>query len=404
MLSMWNSINSALVTAFAILTLHKCTRSEQAEAKKPEAKKADAQKSRSQKKQKPKKAEAKEEEARIKVLLSSKGHDDRVKSVQFSSDGQMILTASHDNTVRVWNVDTWDCVQIFIKHSCGVNWAKFSLDGKKVISVDGIETMRVWDVATGECIQTLDGGGIGRSSALRLDGLRYAQLSWDDKSIVSVGRGMVGVWSVEKGEHLRYFTDLAKVISAQLSPDGRSILGASENMIFCKWFASSGKKIVQAIENREKIMCKKWKGNKNNRNDFTVSSVQFSPNGEMAVSAVDFGAVCVSDIARGEPLLELKGHSGWVRSAHFSPDGQSIVSAGSDHTVRVWNAVTGKCLLVLNGHCKVVNSAQFSPDGMNIVSASDDKTVCVWNAVTGKCVRTLAKDFDHPFLRLPSTN
>jgi hypothetical protein len=33
-------------------------------------------------------------------------HEDAVYSAQFSSDGQRVVTASHDNTARVWDVPT----------------------------------------------------------------------------------------------------------------------------------------------------------------------------------------------------------------------------------------------------------------------------------------------------------
>jgi WD40 repeat protein len=39
-------------------------------------------------------------------LLIFKGHEDRVSSAAFSPDGKRIVTASRDNTARVWDADT----------------------------------------------------------------------------------------------------------------------------------------------------------------------------------------------------------------------------------------------------------------------------------------------------------
>ena len=39
------------------------------------------------------------------------GHSDAVTSVQFSLDGQNIVSASADNTVRVWSAVTGDLEQ-----------------------------------------------------------------------------------------------------------------------------------------------------------------------------------------------------------------------------------------------------------------------------------------------------
>jgi WD40 repeat protein len=46
----------------------------------------------------------------------------------------------------------------------------------------------------------------------------------------------------------------------------------------------------------------------------------------------------------------LKGHSGSVSSVAFSPDGKLVVSASYDKTIRLWDAVTGAALQTLKGH------------------------------------------------------
>lgn len=42
----------------------------------------------------------------LKVL---KGHRNRVWSVKFSPDGEMLASASHDETIKLWNVRTGAC-------------------------------------------------------------------------------------------------------------------------------------------------------------------------------------------------------------------------------------------------------------------------------------------------------
>ena len=45
-----------------------------------------------------------------KLLKILKGHTDEVRSVAFSKDGTKIVSGSWDRTIRVWNVDTGECI------------------------------------------------------------------------------------------------------------------------------------------------------------------------------------------------------------------------------------------------------------------------------------------------------
>ncbi|MEH2321845.1 nSTAND1 domain-containing NTPase, partial [Nostoc sp.] len=114
-----------------------------------------------------------------------------------------------------------------------------------------------------------------------------------------------------------------------------------------------------------------------------VNSVAFSPDGKTIVSASDDKTVKLWDAATGKEISTLKGHSDAVISVAFSPDGKTIASASRDKTVKLWDAATGKEISTLKGHSSWVNSVAFSPDGKTIASASYDNTVKLWDAATG---------------------
>ena len=61
-------------------------------------------------------------------------HSDGVRSAQFSPDGQNIVSASDDETVRVWSAATGECVQTLAGHSGRVCSAQFSPDGQNIVS------------------------------------------------------------------------------------------------------------------------------------------------------------------------------------------------------------------------------------------------------------------------------
>ncbi|KAI8682368.1 Ricin B-type lectin domain-containing protein [Fusarium sp. Ph1] len=85
----------------------------------------------------------------------------------------------------------------------------------------------------------------------------------------------------------------------------------------------------------------------------------------------------------------LEGHQDAVTSVAFSPDSSLLVSASDDHTVRLWRVSDGKCIQELLGHKDAVFSAIFFPSGDLIASGSADKTVKLWSVEDGKCLQSL---------------
>jgi dipeptidyl aminopeptidase/acylaminoacyl peptidase len=70
-----------------------------------------------------------------------------VHSAQFSPDGKQIVTASGDNTVRVWDAQNGQPLTDPLKHANSVGSAQFSPDGKRIVTASDDGTARVWDIA-----------------------------------------------------------------------------------------------------------------------------------------------------------------------------------------------------------------------------------------------------------------
>jgi WD40 repeat protein len=51
-----------------------------------------------------------------------------------------------------------------------------------------------------------------------------------------------------------------------------------------------------------------------------------------------------------------------------------LATASSDGTVKLWNVATGELILTLDGHTSLVTDLAISPDGSRLYSASNDGT------------------------------
>jgi WD40 repeat protein len=50
--------------------------------------------------------------------------------------------------------------------------------------------------------------------------------------------------------------------------------------------------------------------------------------------------------------------SSQVESVAVFPDGRRVVSASNDNTLKVWDVATGQCVATLEGHSKAVRRAE----------------------------------------------
>jgi WD40 repeat protein len=134
-----------------------------------------------------------------------------------------------------------------------------------------------------------------------------------------------------------------------------------------------------------------------------IFSVAFAPapkaglfqnaTGDLLATGDSSGKIAIWQMADGQPLLTLPGHTNLVLSVAWSLDGQFLASGSADGTIRIWNLNTGACDRILQEHNNWVWSVAWSPNpsklGGILASSGSDQTVKIWDIDRGECIRTL---------------
>ena len=71
-------------------------------------------------------------------------------------EGDRIVSASNDKTLKVWSLTSGECLQTLTGHSGRVN-AVAVLEGDRIVSASDDGTLKVWSLVSGECLQALTG-------------------------------------------------------------------------------------------------------------------------------------------------------------------------------------------------------------------------------------------------------
>src|SRR6266702_2862082 len=114
------------------------------------------------------------------MVISNVG--DKVHSIALSPDGQRIVSASEDRTIRVWNATTGENIAgPLTGHMDSVMSVAFSPDGQRIVSGSLDRTIRVWNAATGEKVAGPFTGHMDSvmSVAFSPDGQRIVSGSFD---------------------------------------------------------------------------------------------------------------------------------------------------------------------------------------------------------------------------------
>lgn len=288
-----------------------------------------------------------------------RGHQNGVMCLQF--DENILATGSYDNTIKIWDIETGECLRTLTGHTLGIRALQF--DDTKLISGSLDKTLRVWNWRTGECISTYQGHTEG-VIAVHFEGNILASGSIDRT---------VKIWNFSDKSTfcLRGHKDWVNAVKVDSA--SRTVFSASDDCTVRLW----------DLDTRRTIRV--FEGHVGQVQQVTLMPAEYEPD-DVDVEDDDG----TSSIASSSDLDTLIPHSTadpyatWSESRPRPP--RYMLTGALDSTIRLWDVTTGKCLKTLFGHVEGIWA--LAADTLRVVSGAEDRMVKVWDARTGKYEKT----------------
>lgn len=321
-----------------------------------------------------------------------------VEQVVFSRDGTLLLSASHDGTSNVWDVEKATLVQT-LKHAVIIMSISVSHDDQLIACGLGDNSTVLWSRGDWTQLRVLEGqhGSLVWAVSFSPDDRTLATGSWDRK---------VCFWDVGTGAHLETLHEHTdQVLSLEFSPDGLWLVtGSCDNSLRIWEFPLSAVRRARHSQNSPQDKDKstlyfdvttgmyKSSGPGPEHHASPVRAITFAPDGLFLATAAWGGKIRLWDVASGRRIKTLwmdpspEGLTTWLSWSH---QGNIIASSGHDKKVRIWDVDAESCVQTCHGHTDAVEMVLFMHDDQHVVSSAADGTIRVWE------IGSLASDRQH---------
>lgn len=268
-------------------------------------------------------------------ITTLEGHIQGVSDISWSPDSLYLASVSDDKTVRVWeiskntdtSVDYYTGMQasrilrIMHGHTHHINTVEFNFKGNLIVSGSSDENLRIWDVRHSRCLRTL---------AAHSDPVTAVCFSLDGTIIASASQdGLIRLWDTRTGHCLKTLVGKTNtpVMSLKFSPNSKFLLASTMDATLRLWDYMQDK-VVKTYKFEDLTEYK-----------YSSSSV-FIPAGPYIAQGMGKRSIAIWDLQNRDLADKLDDHEDVVLGLDIHPTENILASSSKDGTCRVWHFIS----------------------------------------------------------------
>ncbi|MGA1408607.1 MAG: toll/interleukin-1 receptor domain-containing protein [Prochlorotrichaceae cyanobacterium] len=269
------------------------------------------------------------------------------------SNAQVILSGSWDGTVRLWSGDFNKLIE-FNSRNQVVRDLKFSADQSTLWVVGSNRQLEQWDwqSISSKSILSSHNNDIARV-AIHPQETWLATGSWD---------GRISLWT-KTGEFVRSLEGHRdRITDLDFTADGQFLLSSSSDGTLRRWDLTQAPDTISTDTLA--------------RSPDEMNAFDFSADGQWLVTGSANGYWQLLN-GNGEVVSTTQGHNAPITDVAFLTGSDYIITASLDRTIKVWDH-NGKLIQTLTGHLKGIPKLAVHPQGNIFASIGIDRTVRLW--------------------------
>ncbi|KAH3678389.1 hypothetical protein WICMUC_001406 [Wickerhamomyces mucosus] len=292
------------------------------------------------------------------------------KPLEFNENSHVLVTASSDLFVKVWDLKTLKLIRTLTGHEHVVSSIVFRNEAQ-IFTASRDMTIKLWDLKLGWCLKTFKGHSDWVRTIDINETFEFLLSGSNDQSVrLSHGESGTGLGLLlghnQVVETVKFVPSISNAYLDILNPS------TVNNEIYTKL----GYKY--AVTGGRDDVIRFW----------LLPVPILRPHNHPLPSSNPQG-ICIQ---------ELIGHKSWIKDLAFHPNGKVLFSCSDDKSIRLWNIETMTCISTLEAHTGFINSISIAPPVWEIgedkqtkdeqkinenmrtifISGSTDQTVKVW--------------------------